>query len=447
MYYSESGDEWKKFNTRDGMGIKLLQRAGIITAIVTQERTKLVARRAEKLAIPELHQGVMDKLTVIREMAARHGLSLKQVAYIGDDVNDLEALKAVGFSASPADGLPDIVAAVDYVCQKKGGEGAVREIIEMILDAQQQSATLTVNRSNVTREDGLHLWRFTTSRITNNDLISHLYPVIMAGGSGTRFWPLSRQLFPKQLLRIMGDETLIQQTMRRVVCASAPNRVMISTNPAQAESIRVQLSEWKDALTDNFVLEPEGRNTAPAIALVALELVRRDPDAMMLVVPADHIVKGQRAFDAAVSLAATLATQDYLVTFGIKPIRPETGYGYIKPNRKVTLGKQGTLKGHPVSRFVEKPNAAKAAQYLKAGDYYWNSGMFIWRAAAILDEIRRHQPILFRGIERIGQLMRTGGDQAGHRRCLPDTHAGFDRYGCHGAIEEGRDRAGVLSVV
>ena len=111
MYYGESGDEWKKFNTRDGMGIKLLHKAGIITAIVTQERTKLVARRAEKLAIPELHQGVMDKLTVIREMAARHGLSLQHVAYIGDDVNDLEALKAVGFSASPADGLPRTAAA------------------------------------------------------------------------------------------------------------------------------------------------------------------------------------------------------------------------------------------------------------------------------------------------------------------------------------------------
>ena len=147
MYYSESGDEWKKFNTRDGMGIKLLQRAGLITAIVTQERTKLVARRAEKLAIPELHQGVMDKLTVIREMAARHGFSLKQVAYIGDDVNDLEALKAVGFSASPADGLPDIVAAVDYVCQKKGGEGAVREIIEMILDAQSSNSKFTIYNS------------------------------------------------------------------------------------------------------------------------------------------------------------------------------------------------------------------------------------------------------------------------------------------------------------
>ena len=136
MYYSESGDEWKKFNTRDGMGIKLLQRAGIITAIVTQERTKLVARRAEKLAIPELHQGVMDKLTVIREMAARHGLTLSQVAYIGDDINDLETLKEVGFSATPADGMPQVAAVVDYICQKKGGEGAVREIIEMILEAQ-----------------------------------------------------------------------------------------------------------------------------------------------------------------------------------------------------------------------------------------------------------------------------------------------------------------------
>ena len=142
MYYSETGDEWKKFNTRDGMGIKLLQKAGIITAIVTQERTKLVARRAEKLAIPELHQGVMNKLSLVREMAAHHGLTLSQVAYIGDDINDLETLKAVGFSAAPADGIPQVIAAVDYVCLKKGGEGAVREVIEMILQAQ-QGARLT----------------------------------------------------------------------------------------------------------------------------------------------------------------------------------------------------------------------------------------------------------------------------------------------------------------
>jgi 3-deoxy-D-manno-octulosonate 8-phosphate phosphatase (KDO 8-P phosphatase) len=139
MYYSESGEELKKFNTRDGMGIKLLQRAGIITAIVTQERTKLVARRGEKLMIPEVHQGVMDKLALVREMVERLGLSMEEVAYIGDDVNDVLTLKAVGFSATPADGMPQAAAVVDYVCEKKGGEGAVREIAEMILEAQHKS--------------------------------------------------------------------------------------------------------------------------------------------------------------------------------------------------------------------------------------------------------------------------------------------------------------------
>jgi 3-deoxy-D-manno-octulosonate 8-phosphate phosphatase (KDO 8-P phosphatase) len=134
--YSENGDEWKKFNTRDGMGIKLLQHAGLITALITQEQTKLVVRRAEKLAIPEVHQGVRDKLAVLRDLVAKHGLTLDQVAYIGDDVNDLQALKAVGFSASPADALPPVLKAVQYVCKKKGGEGAVREVADLILAAQ-----------------------------------------------------------------------------------------------------------------------------------------------------------------------------------------------------------------------------------------------------------------------------------------------------------------------
>jgi len=277
---------------------------------------------------------------------------------------------------------------------------------------------------------------------SNLRLQNHLYPVIMAGGSGTRFWPLSRQLFPKQLLRIMGDETLIQQTMRRVVCASTPNRVIISTNPAQAESIRVQLNEWKDALTDNFVLEPEGRNTAPAIALVALELLRRDPDAIMVVVPADHIVKGQRDFDAAVSLASNLAAQGLLVTFGIQPIRPETGYGYIKPNRKTILAKQGKLKGHPVARFVEKPNATKAAQYLKAGGYYWNSGMFVWRAATILEEIRRHQTALFRGIEKIGRLMQ----QQASRSAIDEEYRQLPSVSIDTGVMEKSTKAAVVPV-
>jgi 3-deoxy-D-manno-octulosonate 8-phosphate phosphatase (KDO 8-P phosphatase) len=136
MYYSESGDEWKKFNTHDGMGIKLLQKAGILTAIITQESTKIVMRRAQKLTIPEVHQGVYDKLAVLKELIARHGFSMDQVAYIGDDVNDLQALGAVGFSAAPADGMPPVLKTVRYVCKKKGGEGAVREVADLILAAR-----------------------------------------------------------------------------------------------------------------------------------------------------------------------------------------------------------------------------------------------------------------------------------------------------------------------
>lgn len=137
MYYAESGDEFKKFNTRDGMGLKLLQKAGVVTAIVTQETTKLVARRAEKLAIPEVHQGTFDKLSTIKAIAERHGSTLANVAYIGDDVNDLDALRAVGFSAAPADGHQSVKRIVKYVCRAKGGEGAVRELADMILEAKE----------------------------------------------------------------------------------------------------------------------------------------------------------------------------------------------------------------------------------------------------------------------------------------------------------------------
>jgi YrbI family 3-deoxy-D-manno-octulosonate 8-phosphate phosphatase len=140
MYYSESGDELKKFNTRDGMGIKLLQKAGILTAIITQESTKIVMRRAQKLTIPEVHQGAFDKLAVLKELVARHGLSMDQVAYMGDDVNDLQALCAAGFSAAPADGMQSVLKKVRYVCKLKGGEGAVREVADLILTAQQATS-------------------------------------------------------------------------------------------------------------------------------------------------------------------------------------------------------------------------------------------------------------------------------------------------------------------
>jgi 3-deoxy-D-manno-octulosonate 8-phosphate phosphatase (KDO 8-P phosphatase) len=139
MYYSESGDEVKKFNTRDGMGIKMLQAAGLVTAFITKEKTAIVERRGQKLAVPEVHQAVDDKLAVLTTLAKRYGHSLEQVAYIGDDVNDLEALRAVGFSAAPADAMPSVLKAVDYICAKKGGEGAVREIADLLLAARKQT--------------------------------------------------------------------------------------------------------------------------------------------------------------------------------------------------------------------------------------------------------------------------------------------------------------------
>jgi 3-deoxy-D-manno-octulosonate 8-phosphate phosphatase (KDO 8-P phosphatase) len=133
MYYSEMGDELKKFNTRDGMGIKMLQFAGIVTAFITKEKTAIVERRGRKLAVPEVHQAADDKLSVLTRVIEKYGLNLKEVAYLGDDVNDLQTLKAVGFSAAPADAMPSVLQVVHYVCKKRGGEGAVREVADLIL--------------------------------------------------------------------------------------------------------------------------------------------------------------------------------------------------------------------------------------------------------------------------------------------------------------------------
>ncbi len=270
-----------------------------------------------------------------------------------------------------------------------------------------------------------------------------LYPVIMAGGSGTRFWPLSRHLFPKQLLCIGGEHTLIQQTMHRIVgCAPASN-VLISTNAAQADLIRVQLTDWKEDLINGFILEPEGRNTAPAIAVAALEVLERDPNGVMLVVPADHVVTGQRDFEAAVQLACQLAEDGYLVTFGIKPMRPEIGYGYIKPNDKTALGRRGSLRGFSVHKFVEKPNVAKATRYLKAGNYYWNSGMFIWRAATILEEIRQHQSDIARAMDQMKHLRMSHAPQS----AIDDLYRTIKPVSIDNGVMERSSKAAVIPVM
>lgn len=271
---------------------------------------------------------------------------------------------------------------------------------------------------------------------------THLYAVIMAGGSGTRFWPLSRQLYPKQLLRIMGGETLIQQTMRRILQCVPAKRVFISTNPAQADSIRFQLGKWKDELSDNFIIEPEARNTAPAIALAATVLMRRNPQAVMLVAPADHVIKDYRRFQAAVTLGTKLADAGHLVTFGVRPSRPETGYGYIQANHRAKLGAHGGLVGHPVVRFVEKPAVPAASRYLRSGSYYWNSGIFVWRASAVLEELAHHQPSLARAMRRIERCL----DSPGYHTMIRRAYRRLTAVSIDNAVMERSSRAAMIPV-
>jgi mannose-1-phosphate guanylyltransferase/mannose-6-phosphate isomerase len=270
----------------------------------------------------------------------------------------------------------------------------------------------------------------------------HLYGVILAGGSGTRFWPLSREKFPKQLLRIIGEETLIQQTVRRLLGAMPAHRVFIVTNEQQADSIELQLIDWKDELKENLILEPEGRNTAPAIGLAALHLMDKDPEAVMVVLPADHVIQQPIKFQQAVKVGVRLAMEGHLVTFGIKPTRPETGYGYIQPDRRTRLCSVGTLSGYRVARFVEKPNLQTAKRYMGSGNFYWNSGIFMWKASAVLEELSKQNPGLFRSLKRIHTL-RQSGDSKGK---VPKLYKQLEAISIDNGVMEHSSRAAVIPV-
>lgn len=205
-------------------------------------------------------------------------------------------------------------------------------------------------------------------------------PVILSGGSGTRLWPLSREHYPKQLLCLIGEQTLLQQTVSRLNGLKDVAPALLVCNEEHRFLIAEQLRQLKKPPAD-IILEPAGRNTAPALTLAALWHAQHAPDVLMLVMPADHVVNDVNRFHAAVMQAKTLAEAGRLVTFGIVPTGPETGYGYIKKG-----------KGQDVAAFVEKPNADTAAQYLKSGEYLWNSGMFMMQASTWLDELKRLEP-------------------------------------------------------
>jgi mannose-1-phosphate guanylyltransferase/mannose-6-phosphate isomerase len=216
--------------------------------------------------------------------------------------------------------------------------------------------------------------------------MSRIVPVILSGGSGTRLWPLSREHYPKQLLALAGELTMLQETAVRLDGAAEQAPALIVCNEEHRFLVAEQLRQI-DRLPQDILLEPFGRNTAPALTLAALAVTAREPGAIMLVMPADHVIRDRVAFHAAVQKGRVEALAGRLVTIGIVPIQPETGYGYIRKGPMLASG-----GAYQIGHFVEKPDAATARAYMESGEYLWNSGIFMMAAAHWLEEIRRFRP-------------------------------------------------------
>jgi mannose-1-phosphate guanylyltransferase len=220
----------------------------------------------------------------------------------------------------------------------------------------------------------------------------HFYPVILAGGRGTRFWPLSRKRRAKQLLALDGKHTMIQQTVARLAPMAAPGRFWVITNDDLRPAILRQL---KKLPAKHIIAEPVGRNTAPAIGLATFLLLRHDPDAVLGLFPSDHVVADQIQYRATIAGGIEIAAAgENIVVLGIRPTRPETGYGYVE----VGSTDQGSLR---VRRFTEKPDLDNARRFLEAGNYFWNSGVFLWRAETLANALHEHLPNTARLLENI----------------------------------------------
>jgi mannose-1-phosphate guanylyltransferase/mannose-6-phosphate isomerase len=219
-------------------------------------------------------------------------------------------------------------------------------------------------------------------------LMADVVPVILSGGSGTRLWPKSRKKFPKQLLKLNGAKSMIQRTVERVPDLQNP---IVVCNEEQRFMIAKQLQEVDCRGT--MIVEPCSRNTAPAIAIAALQAISQGGDPLLLVQPADHLIGDQEAFQTALDAALLLADADKIVTFGVPPAVADTGFGYIKV--AAGYGNSGSEEGEKIERFVEKPDLATANKYLRSGDYFWNSGMFLFKASVYLSELQNHHPDMF----------------------------------------------------
>ncbi|MCC7118855.1 MAG: NTP transferase domain-containing protein [Anaerolineales bacterium] len=226
----------------------------------------------------------------------------------------------------------------------------------------------------------------------------HQYAVIMAGGGGTRLWPVSRKEKPKQLLPLLGEETLFQSTVLRLRDLFPPERILVVTVEDQAREMREQAPEIP---AENYLIEPCPRGTASVVGLAAMVLKKRDPQATMAILPSDHFIRNVDLFHYLLKAAFDVAANGYLVTLGITPTLPSTAYGYIQQGKPL----DGNYKYpvYTVGSFKEKPNEQTAQQLLRTGDHSWNSGMFIWRAETILEEIEKQMPSLSQALGKIEQ--------------------------------------------
>ncbi|MBN2379827.1 mannose-1-phosphate guanylyltransferase [candidate division WOR-3 bacterium] len=217
-----------------------------------------------------------------------------------------------------------------------------------------------------------------------------IHGILLVGGKGERFWPLSTPERPKQFLRIFSDKTMVAETVDRISSLIPPERIHFVLPPHLVDILKEEILGTTER---NLIIEPEARNTAPAIALAARAL-NAEPDSVMTVLPADHLISPRETFLSDLKAAASLAQDGYLVTFGVPPDRPETGYGYIEIDRNKPLRD----RGFKVTRFREKPDRRTAGRYLKSGNYLWNSGMFVWRVDVITEAFRMHHTEIYKSL-------------------------------------------------
>jgi len=273
------------------------------------------------------------------------------------------------------------------------------------------------------------------TKTTGKGLLRGAFPdtyfVIMAGGKGERFWPLSTQFVPKPFVSLTGRKTLIELTVDRARRIVPLEHIFVVLG---GEHLPIAKKCLPRLPGENFIIEPVGRDTAPCVGLAAAILQRRDPAAVMVVLPSDHYVPDEAGFTRLIKEAVKVARRgEHLVTIGITPLRPETGYGYIKTAKKISSSSEADC--FEVARYVEKPNLAKARRYIREGGYYWNAGIFVWRSSALLEGLRHHMPLLYKGLAKLMKTLALGRQEKADA-----VFAGFEKISIdYGLMEKAKN--------